>query len=78
MTDEEIKMAERELDLRRAKVRVVITYIAAAFLFGGGAVFISFLIWTGQKEDALHLFSALLPVAAAVISFWFAGRSRPK
>lgn len=78
MTEEEIKLAERELNLRRSKVRVVVTYIAAAFLFGGGSIFISFLIWTGQRDLAFQLFTTLLPVGAAVISFWFAGRSNPK
>ena len=63
---------------RKSRVRVYVTYIAALFLFLGGAVFIAFLIWTGELDAALSLFQAVLPVSAAVISFWFAGRSNPK
>lgn len=65
------KMAER-----KSLVRVLVTYGAALFLFFGGGLFILFLIWTGQRADALNLFGTILPVSAAVISFWFAGRTR--
>ena len=56
-------------------VRVVITYIAALFLFVGGTLFILYLLNTKQVDKALNLFNTLLPVAAAIISYWFAGRS---
>ena len=67
---------EAKREDRKSKVRVIVTYGAAAFLFGGGAVFIVFLIWTGQRSDAIALFNTILPVSAAIVSFWFAGRAR--
>ena len=38
-------------------------------------------IWlmvTGRIDEAKDLFLAILPVSAAVVSFWFAGRSVDK
>ena len=61
-------------DNRKSWVRVIVTYIAAAFLFVGGAIFIIVLVCMGKIQDATNLFQTLLPVAAAIISFWFAGR----
>ena len=78
MTEEELQRLERERDLRKSKVRIMVTYMATAFLFGGGSVFISFLIWTGQRDSAFNLFMTLLPVGASIISFWFAGRNQNK
>lgn len=78
------------LDVRRSRVRVVVTYVAAAFLFGGGAIFIAILLFPdkvgfqvpdengGISVDSLieakHLFTALLPIASSIVAFWFAGR----
>jgi len=69
---------QERLETRKSRVRVIVTYAAAGFLFGGGTVFISFLIWTGQKDDALDLFQTTFPVCAAIIAFWFGGRGKPK
>lgn len=60
---------------RKSLVRVVVTYCAAFFLFFAGPGFIIFLIWTGQRAEAINLFGTILPVSAAIVSFWFAGRA---
>ena len=78
MSEEEIKGLESKKEIRKSWVRVIVTYIAAIFLFGGGAAFIIFLICCGKVDQALTLFNTLLPVAAAIISYWFAGRNQPK
>ena len=72
----EAKEAQARREDRKSWVRVVVTYGAAAFLFIGGPIFIAFLIWTGRRDDAIALFNTILPVSAAIISFWFAGRPR--
>ena len=59
---------------RRSHVRVVVTYGAAIFLFIGGALLIGYLTVTEQHADAIGLFTTILPVSAAIISFWFGGR----
>ncbi len=76
MDKEKLEELERIKELRKSRVRRVVTYSAAAFLFGGGAIFIAFFVWTGDRINALNIFNTILPVAAAIISYWFAGRSK--
>ena len=59
---------------RRSMVRVYVTYAAAAFVFGGGAILIAVLFFMGKGDEAKDLFLAIMPVGAAVISYWFATR----
>ena len=67
----------------RSGVRILVTIAAAIYLFVIGP----FLIWTiyngggdgaTNVSDAKDLFMTILPVAAAVVSFWFAGRATEK
>lgn len=69
MTKEE----ERREDNRSA-VRMIVTYTAAGFLFVVGAGIIGYLIGTNQVNDAKDVFLALLPIAAAIVTYWFATR----
>ena len=69
------KYANEARDTRKSAVRVLVTYIAAGFLFVVGAGFIGALFAIGEVEDAKNVFLAILPVSAAVITFWFAGRN---
>lgn len=62
----------------RALVRVIVTYAAAAFVFVGGGVLIVCLSVGDKTDEALDLFHVILPVAAAIISYWFAGRNAEK
>lgn len=59
---------------RKSKVRVRVTYIAATFLFGGGTLFILYLIFKDMNREALTLFNTLIPIASGFVAFWFAGR----
>ena len=65
---------EAKRQLRRSNVRIVITYAAAGFLFIGGYGMVVYLLACGKIEAAKSLFLSILPVSAAVISFWFGGR----
>lgn len=66
------------MEKRKSRVRVIVTYGAASFLFVGGTAFIIVLMSIGHKDDAIDLFNTLLPVGAAIVSFWFAGRAVSK
>ncbi len=71
-TDERIR-------IRRSRVRTMVTHGAAWFLFAGGAALITYLvIWGGDDGDdkGIDLFLTILPVAASIVSFWFAGRTQ--
>lgn len=82
--DKDKRIAELESEvslkeLRKSRVRIIVTYLAASFLFVGGPILIAFFVWTQDRPNALTLFNTILPVSAAIISYWFAGRSnKPK
>ena len=71
----------QKIEIRRSRVRTTLTHGATLFLFGGGALLIGYLVYTGngdpgnvRVDKAVDLFQTILPVAASIISFWFAGR----
>ncbi len=71
-----------KIEIRRSRVRTMVTHSATLFLFLGGALLIAYLVVTGngdptngRVDKAIDLFQAVLPVAASIISFWFAGRT---
>ena len=87
-TTESKSSTQDKLAARRSCVRIVVTYFAAIFLFIIGPVLICFLAWTGTRgigdkaPDPVHLdlakdlFLTILPVSAAIVSYWFAGRGQ--
>ena len=67
-----------KMDRMRAHVRILVTYAAAIFVFLGGGALMLWLHGGGETDKALDLFHVILPVAAAIISYWFAGRNTQK
>ena len=71
---------------RKSLVRIVVTYAAALYVFGGSAAWIIALWIDGISPDKLaaakDIFIMVLPVATGVITYWFAsrkpGESEPK
>lgn len=70
--EEKIEQAKR--DTRRSAVRVRVTYLAAGFLFVAGAAIVGYLLTVGKTDQAKELFLAILPVSAAIVTYWFATR----
>ena len=70
--EERVEQAKR--DTRRSAVRVRVTYLAAGFLFVAGAAIVGYLLVVGQTAKATDLFLAILPVSAAIVTYWFATR----
>ena len=62
------------IERRRSLVRVLVTYASTLFLYFGGVIVIVWLLIDNQHVLAKDTFLAILPIAAAVISFWFATR----
>ena len=73
MTAEEIEATRQ---LRRSHVRIVITYVAAGFLFFGGYGMVVYLLVCGKIDEAKSLFLSILPVSTAVISSGSEAESR--
>lgn len=67
---------EERLNQRRSNVRVMVTYFACMFVFLLAPVLIVVFLYQNKQDVALTIFNTVLPVAAGVISFWFAARSK--
>lgn len=64
-----------QLAKMKSLVRIVVTAMAALFLFGGGGAMIWFYLdCCPDDTKAKDIFMTILPVASAIVSFWFAGR----
>lgn len=70
------KLLPADINERKSRVRIFVTKVATLFVFAGGALLIAALVLEEKHEEAIDLFSLLLPVAAGVISYWFAARGR--
>ena len=64
----------QELEARRSRVPVFVTYVAAGFLFVGGALLMLLFMYQEQYEQAEKVFYTILPVSSGIISYWFATR----
>lgn len=69
---------EAEHEIKKSRVRVCVTYVATAFIFGGGGILIVWFASKGENEDAMAVFNTILPIAAGVVTYWFAARSNRK
>ena len=74
---------KKQLEKNRSRVRIWITYAAAAFLFIGGPLLIAAFFYCGDacgsdgstgRTTAKDLFLTILPVASSIVAYWFAGR----
>ena len=63
---------------RRSMVRMLVTYIAALFVFAGGGMIIVYGLWKNEIDLAKDTFNVVLPIGTAVVTYWFAGRSAEK
>ena len=54
------------------------TYIAADFLFIGGALIVGAFLVMENHEEAKDVFLTILPISAAVVTYWFANRANSK
>jgi len=72
------KEREEKQMIRKSNVRVYVTYISAIFLFGIGiGLIIIFTLYKEEEEPdyAMIVFNAILPIAAGIVTYWFATRS---
>ena len=66
--------AKEQRENNRSAVRMKVTYVATGFLFIVGAALVGYFITTGKPDDGKDIFLAILPIASAVITYWFASR----
>jgi len=67
------------MEERRSMVRVLVTRWASVYIFGGSAILIAALwfesIDVSKLAIAKDIYMSTLPIAAGVISYWFATRA---
>ena len=75
---------EERRTLRKSWVRIVVTVMAALFLFGGGLWSLKLLLdpalyakdgdMLPNARAAVDMFMHLVPIASGILAFWFASR----
>ena len=82
--DETPELIEARQEVAKSRVRVYVTHLAAAFVFGGGAVLVVVLGagWVNAGDANViamkDVFMTVLPIATGVITYWFADRAASK
>ena len=71
------------LGARRFELREAVTFLAAAFVFGGGGGLMGVAIASavgvlspGNLITAREVYLDILPIAALIIGFWFSVKAR--
>lgn len=67
-----------EQNIKKSKVRICVTYVATTFIFLGGGFLITWFVSKGKMDEALNVFNIILPIAAGIVTYWFAARSNQK
>ena len=68
------KQAKQELN--KSRVRVHVTYAATVFIFGGAIVLMCLgAAGSDHFAQALNVYNLVLPIAAGIVTYWFATRS---
>ena len=69
---------EAEQEIRKSQVRICVTYVATTFIFVGGGLLIIWFASKEKNEEAMAVFNTILPIAAGIVTYWFAARSNRK
>lgn len=66
--------AREDLEIRKSKVRVVVTYLMSGAYVLAALGTIGWLLFKDEVELALGIFSGLASTTAAIVAFWFGSR----
>ncbi len=62
------------LEFKKSRVRVCVTYAMTGTYIFGALGLISCLMWKGETQLALGVFSGVASTTTAVFAFWFGAR----
>ena len=70
---------KEQIEERRSRVRVYVTYAATIYAFVGSGILIASALWVDTLDatkltTAKDVFMTVLPVATGIITYWFASR----
>lgn len=66
--------AREDQEIRKSKVRVVVTYLMSGAYALAALGTIAWLLFKDEVELALGIFSGLASTTAAIVAFWFGSR----
>lgn len=66
------------LEIARSKVRRVVTYAMTAVYSISAPGIVCWLLYEGETESALAVFSGIASTTASIIAFWFGNRQTQK
>ena len=73
------KILRERQEIKKSYVRICVTYIATTFIFGVGiGLILFFTLIEEEPRQAMRVFHAVLPIAAGIVTYWFATRSNRK
>ena len=70
-----IQSIKEKREERKSKVRVLLTYAAAFFLFGISLMLIIWFMYIKDYNKATAAFGTVVPTTTFIIGYWFAKRS---
>ena len=80
--DETPELLAARREARKSCVRVVVTYLAALFVFVGGPLIILAFgagwVKAETSGDMKEVFMTVLPIATGILTYWFADRAANK
>ena len=76
---EHIRIIRERQNKKKSDVRICVTYVATLFIFGTGiGLILFFTLCRKEPNHAMSVFNAVLPIAAGIVTYWFATRSNKK
>ena len=72
--DVEMNRKQSENDIRRSRVRQLVTYIVIYAYLGLAVVVTLWLMWAGRYEVAIGVLAGVAGLAGSITGFWFGSR----
>ena len=69
--DVEMNRKQSENDIRRSRVRQLVTYIVIYAYLGLAVVVTLWLMWAGRYEVAIGVLAGVAGLAGSITGFWF-------
>lgn len=74
VNDVEVNRKHSENDIRRSRVRQLVTYVVIYAYLGLAVVVTLWLMWAGRYEVAIGVLAGVAGLAGSITGFWFGSR----
>ena len=73
-TDPDMDRKHNENEIRRSRVRQVVTYVVIYAYLGLAVIVTVWLMWAGRYEVAIGVLAGVAGLAGSITGFWFGSR----